>query len=287
VLREINPGIVLANISGYGQTGPYKHYMAYGPATGPLSGLSSVSGYPGEGPEETGLAMPDPTAGITAAYGIIAALLRRNTTGTGEQFDVSLWEATAAINVDAWMEYALHGAPPERIGNRDESMAPHGAFPAAGDDEWVSIACVDDAQWDALCEVVPSLAEDSRFADLRARKANEAALEAALSEWTRQYDRWYITGALQARGIPAFPNFTVQDVMHDAHHDARGFIERLPHPEVGARAHAGIPWLMAHRPNGVRRPAPCLGEHNREVLGEVLGYSDARINELDAQGVLK
>ena len=287
VLRGINPQIILASVSGYGQTGPSKHYMAYGPATGPLSGLSSVSGFPGEGPEETGLAMPDPTAGITAAYGVVAALIRRDASGVGEHIDVSLWEATAAINVDAWMEYALTGSTPERIGNRDPAMAPHGAFPTAGEDEWVSIACTNEEQWRELCQVVPGLTGDASFSDVDSRKANEAALEEVLSAWSRQYDRWYITGLLQARGIAAFPSFTVRDVIEDAHHEARGFIERLDHPEVGARAHTGIPWLMANRPNGVVRPAPCLGQHNREVLVDVLGYPEEKIADLDARGVLK
>jgi len=287
VLREINPRIILANISGYGQTGPWKHYIAYGPATGPLSGLSSVSGFPGGGPEETGYAMPDPTAGMTAAYGVVAALMRRDTTGVGEEIDVSIWEATTALNIDAWMQYSLHGSTPERSGNRAEDMSPHGTFPAAGDDEWVSIAIADESQWQELCTIVPGLGNDPRFADLASRKQHEDALESALGDWTRQYDRWYITGLLQPRGIAAFPTCTVRDVMEDPHLDARGFIERQPHPEVGARGHAGIPWLMANRPNGVRRPAPCIGEHNEEVLAEMLDYSTEQVATLAADGVLK
>ena len=287
LLREINPRIILASISGYGQTGPYKSYMAYGPATGPLSGLSSVSGYPGGGPEETGLAIPDPNAGITAAYGIVAALLRREESGVGEQLDVSLWEATAALTVDAWTQYAMTGATPERIGNRSETMSPHGAFRASGDDEWVSIACVSEAHWQALCAEIPALGDDPRFRSLPDRKANEDALEAAIGEWTRSLDRWFITARLQAHSIPAFPTFTMRDVIQDGHHASRGFIERLAHPEVGPRAHTGVPWLLANRRNGVTRPAPCVGEHNREVLSGVLGYETNRIDQLEASGVLK
>ena len=286
VLREINPRIVLANISGYGQRGPYKDYMAYGPAVGPLSGLSSASGYPGGGPEETGLAMPDPTAGITAVYGVLAALHRREQTGTGEEIDVSLWEASAALNVDGWMTWALSGDEPTRIGNRALHLAPHGAYPAMGDDQWVTIACTDEAQWASLREVIPGL-DDPRFDTAAARKANEDDLDAAISAWTRGYDRWYTTALLQSKGIPAFPSMTVEDVVEDGHLAARGFIEALPHPEVGALRHTGIPYLLTARPNGVQRPAPCLGQHAREVLSEVLGYSDAQIDALDAAGVLQ
>ena len=284
VLKAINPQVILASVSGYGQTGPYREYMGYGPATGPLSGLASASGFPGEGPEETGVAMPDPTAGITAAYAVTAALLRRDETGVGEHLDVTLWEATAALNLDGWMEYALRGTQAERIGNRDPWMAPHGCFPTAGDDEWVTIACTDDG-FAQLAEIIPGLM-DERFATLASRKHYEDELDAVVSAWTGELDRWYVTGLLQARGIAAFPSFTCKDIIEDPHLNARGFVERLEHPEVGARAHTGIPWRFAERPNGVRMPAPQLGGHTDEVLRDVLGLSDAEIDDLRECGVL-
>ena len=284
ILKAINPQVILASVSGYGQTGPYREYMGYGPATGPLSGLASASGFPGEGPEETGVAMPDPTAGITAAYAVTAALLRRDETGVGEHLDVTLWEATAALNLDGWMEYALRGTQTERIGNRDPWMAPHGCFPAAGDDEWVTIACTDDG-FAQLAEIIPGLT-DERFATLASRKQHEDELDAVVSAWTGELDRWYVTGLLQARGIAAFPSFTCKDIIEDPHLNARGFVERLEHPEVGARAHTGIPWRFAERPNGVRMPAPQLGGHTDEVLRDVLGLSDGEIDDLRECGVL-
>ena len=284
VLKAINPRVILASVSGYGQTGPYREYMGYGPATGPLSGLASASGFPGEGPEETGVAMPDPTAGITAAYAVTAALLRRDETGVGEHLDVTLWEATAALNLDGWMEYALRGTQAERIGNRDPWMAPHGCFPAAGDDEWVTIACTDDG-FAQLAEIIPGLM-DERFATLASRKQHEDELDAVVSAWTGGLDRWYVTGVLQACGIAAFPSFTSKDIIEDPHLNARGFVERLEHPEVGARAHTGIPWRFAERPNGVRMPAPQLGGHTDEVLRDVLGLSEAEIDDLRECGVL-
>ena len=284
VLKAINPRVILASVSGYGQTGPYREYMGYGPATGPLSGLASASGFPGEGPEETGVAMPDPTAGITAAYAVTAALLRRNETGVGEHLDVTLWEATAALNLDGWMEYALRGTQAERIGNRDPWMAPHGCFPAAGDDEWVTIACTTQG-FAKLAEIIPGL-KDERFASLASRKQHEDDLEAIVSAWTSELDRWYVTGLLQAQGIAAFPSLTAKDIIEDPHLNARGFVERLEHPEVGARAHTGIPWRFAERSNGVRMPAPQLGGHTDEVLRDVLGLSDAEIDDLRERGIL-
>ena len=286
-LREINPGIVLASITGYGQTGPYRNYMGYGPAIPPLTGLSMATGYVGGGPQEMGLSIPDPTAGITAAMNIVAALLARDETGVGDHLDVTLWEATGVLNMEGWMQYAMTGTEPERMGNRSTSMAPHGCFPSTGDDAWVSIACRSDAEWAALARHIdPKLVGHSRFRTLAGRKANEDALEATVAAWTASRDRWDVTRLLQSEGIAAFPTMTTRDVLEDAHLDARGFIETLEHPKVGRRAHAGIPWLLHTRPNGVTRPAPCLGADTDRYLSELLGLSADEIAGLYRDGVI-
>jgi crotonobetainyl-CoA:carnitine CoA-transferase CaiB-like acyl-CoA transferase len=287
VLAELNPGIVLASISGYGETGPYREYMGYGPAIAPLTGLSATTGFIGGGPCEVGVSMPDPNAGITAAFEVCAALARRETSGRGSHLDISLWEATAAFSVEAWMEYAMNGAQPERIGNRDPWMAPHGCFPCQGEDDWISIACVSDESWRALCAVLDaSLAEDARFLRLADRKANEDALEAELMTRTRERDRWELTRAMQAVGVAAFPSLTAKDIVEDPHLNARGFLERLSHPEVGERIHAGIPYRLRTRRNGVRFAAPVLGADTEAVLHEVLGLSMPEIQQLRDDKVL-
>lgn len=286
-LKQINPHIILASISGYGQSGPYREYMGYGPATPPLTGLSAVTGFVGGGPEEFGLSMPDPTAGITAAWAVVSALERREQTGVGDHLDVSLWEATTVLGIEAWMQYSFNGTQPERIGNRDPWMSPHGCFRCRGDDDWVSIACADDEQWSKLGAIIDAaLTDDPRFRTLADRKTNEEALETIVDRWTRDRDRWEITRELQAIGIAAFPSFTCKDIVEDPHLNERGFIERLEHPEVGARAHAGIPWRLARRPNGVQMPAPCLGADTETVLTEILGYDAATIAALRESKVL-
>ncbi|MEM7080321.1 MAG: CoA transferase [Pseudomonadota bacterium] len=285
-LRSINQGIIVASISGYGQTGPYRDYMGYGPAMPPLTGLSAATGYVDGAAEEIGLSMPDPTAGITAALGIVAALHQRQQTGRGDHLDITLWEATGVLNAQGWMHYQMTGSEPERIGNRDPDMAPHCVFPTAGEDCWISIACRDDADWLALAGVIePSLADEDRFADLAGRKQHEAELEALICAWSNSRDRWEITRTLQALGIPAFPTMTTEDIVHDEHLAARGFIERLEHPEVGARAHAGIPWQLRQRACRVRRPAPCLGADTR-TYARLAGYGDDQIEAWLAKGIL-
>ena len=286
-LREVNPRIILASISGYGQSGPFRDYMGYGPATSPLTGISAVTGYVDAGPEEVGVSMPDPNAGITAALAIVSALERRDETGGGDHLDVTLFESSAAYGLEAWMEYAFNGTQPERNGNRDPWMAPHGCFPCAGEDAWVAIACAGDDEWRTLAALIdPELAGDPRFASLESRKTNEDALEEIIAAWTRDRDRWQVATTLQSAGVAAFPTFTCEDIVDDPHLNARGYIERLPHPKVGAKAHTGIPWRLARRPNGVRSPAPCLGADTDDTLRNILGYDAEKITMLREWNVL-
>ena len=287
-LRKIKPDIVMASISGYGQTGPQRKYMAYGPAIPPLTGLSSITGYEGGPPEEVGMAYGDPTSGIHAAVAICAALAARQRTGRGQYIDVSLWQSVAALVAEGWMEYAMNGTQPPRRGNRDPWMAPHNCFRCAGDDEWVTIACGTNDEWRALCQAIgqPGLADDARFYTAQARKANEEALDEILSAWTFTREKWAVTHTLQAVGVAAFPSMSGKNLIEDPHLNARGFFERLDHPEVGVRTHMGMPWRLTQGPNGVRTPAPLLGQHTDQVMREVLGYSEQAIAGLKDERVL-
>lgn len=289
VLKEINPRVILASISGFGQTGPYSNYLAYGPAFAALSGLSAMTGFRGSvGGEELGVSMPDPTAGVTTALAIVSALEYREQTGVGDHLDIGLWECTQVLTAEGWMEYVFNGSQPEPNGNRDPWMAPHGCFPCSGDDEWVSIACADEAGWRALGDIIDSsLVEDERFNCLANRKDNEDELEKIVATWTRKRDRWDITRELQAAGIAAFPSFSCKDIVEDTHMNERGYIERLDHPEVGRMAHVGIPWRLQRRANGVRMPAPCLGADTQTLLTDVLGYDTTKIESLRSDEVLR
>jgi crotonobetainyl-CoA:carnitine CoA-transferase CaiB-like acyl-CoA transferase len=285
-LREVRPDLIYASISGYGDTGPLSRYMAYGPAISPLSGLSAMTGYSDGSPRELGIALADPVAGVTAAVAICAALNSRQRSGLGQHIDVSLWEATATLAAEGWMDFQMNGRAPQPDGNRDPHMAPHGCFRCAGDDEWITVACASEAEWAALRDFIdPKLADDSRFGSLADRKRNEDALEQIVSSWTQSRQRWTLTEELQALGVAAFPSMTPRDLVEDAQLTARGLMERLDHPEVGARAHAGVPWRLEGARNGVRSPAPVLGAHTRDVLRDVLNYSPARIDQLLAEGV--
>ena len=186
------------------------------------------------------------------------------------------------------MEYAMNGTEMPRQGNRDVWMAPHNCFRCRGEDAWVAIACGTEEEWRALCQVMgqPQLADDPRFRTVSDRKAHEDELEQFITAWTTQHDRWEITHQLQAVGVAAFPSMSSKDLVEDAQLNGRGFFARLPHPQVGMQTHSGIPWILTNAPNGVRSPAPLLGQHTDEVLRDVLGYTDEDIARLRTQQVL-
>lgn len=287
-LKKLKPDLIMVSISGYGHTGPLKDYMGYGPAIPPVTGLSALTGYPGGPPQELGVSIGDPNAGITAVAAICAALAARKRTGQGQYIDVALWSAAAVLAAEGWMEYAMNGVEPQRQGNRDVWMSPHNCFRCLGEDTWVTIACGTEDEWQALCRVMeqPQLAEDPRFRTAHDRKAHEDELEQLLTAWTVQRDRWEITRRLQAAGVAAFPSMSSKDLTEDAQLNGRGFFARLPHPVVGTQTHTGIPWLLTNAPNGVRSVAPLLGQHTEEVLRDVLGYTDGDIARLREQQVL-
>lgn len=297
-LQALRPDIIVASISGYGQTGDYRNYVGYGPTTAPLSGLASVTGYADDGlAREIGISLGDPAAGIQAALHIVAALIDRRRTGMGQRIDVSLWEATAVNVVEAWMTWQLTGEEPPRRGNRDERWAPYNCYRCQGDENWVTIACASDEEWQALRSVIGGqdhagasgdtpLADNERFLTAELRKAHEDELDEMIGAWTATRDRWEVTRLLQDVGVAAFPSLSPADLAEDPHLEARNFLERLAHPEVGARLHAGIPWRLADSPDHVRCAAPLMGQHTDEVLREVLGLTGEDIAALRAGGVL-
>ena len=188
------------------------------------------------------------------------------------------------LNMEAWMQYVLTGTEPTRQGNGSQTMCPHGIFPChSNDDEesWIAIACESDDQWQKLAPCLSDdLLTDQRFTGFKARKQNEQVLNETISVWTATQDRYELANHLQSVGVAAYAVMTTKDIVDNRQLGARGFIERLEHPEVGRRAHTGIPWRFRHRENGVRKPAPCLGADTVSSLRTLLSMDDAQIERL-------
>jgi benzylsuccinate CoA-transferase BbsF subunit len=297
-LVRVRPDVIGVSLTGYGDSGPLRDYVAYGPAQVPLSGMSALTGYRGWPPMHVGFSYGDPNAGSHAAFAILAALYHRERTGEGQYIDMSQWECTMALIGEAILDYTMNGHQPERAGSRDSAMAPHGVFrcrdmaePIAGRpvDMWIAIAAADDAEFARLAAAIgrPELASDARFATLAGRRRNEDELEAIISAWTAARFAGEAAEHLQQAGVAAAVCATSRDLAEDPHLNARGFFVELEHPELGRAKHAGIPWRMSETPSAVRSPAPMLGQHTDEVLIEVAGYSVAEVAELRAAGALK
>jgi len=287
-LRRLKPDIIMIAMSGYGASGPESAYVSYGPAQVPMSGLSSLTGFPGFPPMHVGFSYGDPNGGLHGAFAVLAALLHRARTGEGQYIDLSQWETSVAVLGEGLMEQVMNGTQPPRAGNRDPHMAPHGLFRCRGEDRWVSVVVADEEEWRRLCAGMgrPELAADPRFATLAARKKSEDALEEMLNSWTAQLTAEEVTARLQAAGVAAFPAFTNRELAEDPHLRSRGFFVELPHAEVGVRQHAGVPWVFSDTPCRVRRAAPCVGQDTDEVMRGVLGYAAEEVAGLRERGVL-
>jgi benzylsuccinate CoA-transferase BbsF subunit len=288
VLRQIKPDIIMIAMSGYGAVGPESAYVSYGPAQVPMSGLSSLTGFPGFPPMHVGFSYGDPNGGLHGAFAVLAALMHRARTGEGQYIDLSQWDTSVAILGEGVMEQVMNEAQPPRMGNRDPYMAPHGLFRCQGEDRWVSIVVASDDEWQHLCRGMgqPGLASDPRFATLAARKEHEDELERLITAWTETLSDQEVAARLQAEGVAAFPALTNKELAEDPHLRDRGFFVELPHAEVGVRRHAGVPWVFSDTPCQVRRPAPLLGQDTEEVMQRVLGFSPQEVAALKDRGVL-
>ncbi|HUE30859.1 MAG TPA: CoA transferase [Verrucomicrobiae bacterium] len=288
VLHALRADLIMIALSGYGATGPDADKVSYGPAQVPLSGMSSVTGYRGFPPMHVGISYGDPTGGLHGAVAVLAALLHRARTGEGQYIDLSQWETSMAVLPEAITAWTMNGVAPERDGNRDADMAPHGVFRAAGEDRWVAIAVHDDAAWARCATAIghPELASDPRYATAAARKQNEDALEEIVTAWTGTRSPEEATVTLQAAGVAAFTAATNRDLAEDPHLNARGFFVEQPHPVVGTRKHVGVPWRMSESDCRVRGAAPCLGADTEQILRDVCGYGEGEIARLRAAQAL-
>lgn len=286
-MRAIKPDVVLCSLSAYGHSGSWTNVPGIGGTIEPSSGMSALLGYEDGLPLNSGQMYPDAVAGLYGCSAILTALHYRDRTGHGQEIDLSMQDANLTFIGDAAVEYANTGQHRPRMGNHHPIFAPHAVYPAAGDDSWVALACETDNQWGALVRTpgLESLAGDERFATRERRKANETALDAALSEWTRTQDRDTAVEMLRSAGIIAVPVLDGRELQTFALLRERGTVVDVTHPDAGSWPQAGIPVHFSRTPGRVRRPAPRLGEQSAEVLEELLNYPREQYEALVAAGI--
>jgi crotonobetainyl-CoA:carnitine CoA-transferase CaiB-like acyl-CoA transferase len=285
-LRELNPKIVLTSISGFGQDGPWRDYVSFAAIGEAVSGVSSLTGYTGEGALIHGVGVSDPYAGLSAAFATLAAVHAARKSGQGTHIDVAQLEATIPFLADAFLDWAMNGRCRERHTNEDPWRAPHGVFPTRGDDQWMTISVGTEAQWRALLAQMdaPSWGSDERFATALGRFRNREELAAQVTRWTRAVDKDATAAALQKRGVPAAPVRKPAEQTDDAERRASGFFQWVDHPVAGRLPYASFPARIDGAYPPIERVGPMLGADNHFVLREILGVGEAEIARLeDAQ----
>ena len=218
---------------------------------------------------------------------ILAALHYRDQTGEGQYLDLSMAETVTAMLPEAMMDYFLNWRDDGPIGNRDPGMAPHGVFPAKGNDQWIAIAITSDEEFAALCEVlgIPALAREPRFARLASRLANVDELEHEIASRTREFDRDALVRKLRERKLAAGPVYDPMDLMNDPALKESGMLIELEHSESGKRIVPGLPvTFSAMQPD--YQPAPAIGADSEQVLRDLLGYSRDEIARLRDEKVI-
>ena len=288
VCRDIKPNIIFLSLSGYGATGPSKDFVSYGMQLQAFAGIASLTGYPDGPPRNLGTPVADTAGGLTGAFGILAALHHRHRTGEGQYIDVSQCEALAAFCPEAIMTYIMNGRLQDRVGNRDDLMAPHNVYRCKGENNWVSMAVSTDEEWQGLCKVIgrTDLIDDPCFSDASSRHQNQEALDPIISEWAIGTSDYEAMQRLQACGVPATAVLNNAQLTTDPQLKERGFCVEDNHPETGKRIISGVSWHLNRTPGSVRTHAPLLGEHNQEILGRLLGMGEDEIRDLVGEEVV-
>ena len=289
-LREMNPRLVMASLSGMGQTGPWRDHVAFGPTVQALSGLTALSSFEPEAPIGLGYAYADPVAGLYGALAILAALENRDRTGRGRYIDLSEYEAACSLVGPALLQAQFDPGAVGPRGNRSPDLpaAPYGCYRCAGQDRWCVIAAFDESQWQALCRQMgfPGWAREGRFATAELRRANQNDLDGLLGQWTALRTPEEVVILLQEAGVPAGIVQNAEDLAKDPHLAARRFFIRMRHPVLGETMADASPIRFHGDPPPDWRSAPLLGEANRYIFGDLLGLTDEERASFEADGVI-
>jgi formyl-CoA transferase len=289
-LAEANPKIVLARVSGYGQTGPYAERAGFASVSEAMGGIRHINGFPDQPPPSMHLSLGDSLAGMFAMQGILSALYWRDALGggVGQVIDVSLMEAAFALLESTVPEYDRLGIVRGPQGTNLKGIAPSNIF-RSSDEHWMVIAANADNVFRRLCEAMerPELADDPRFATHNARGENQDEIEGIVAEWAAPRTAREIDEVLNAAGVICGPIYTVADIFQDPQYKARDMLVEHEDPEFGTYIGPGIVPKLSHTPGAVRWSATWEeGSHNREVYGTLLGLGDDELATLKEEGVL-
>ncbi|GED33701.1 CoA transferase [Brevibacillus centrosporus] len=285
-LRELNPGLIYCSISGYGQTGPYSHKGGYDIMAQGLSGLMSMTGEKNGRPVKNGIAIHDIAAGVTAIYSIMAAYIHKMTTGEGQHIDLSLVDSGLAWTVWESAAYFGAGEVSKANGSAHRVTAPYQGFSTKNGN--ILVGAGNQKLWEKFCKEVigrEELIDDPRFLTNSERTANLPELEKIIESVLVQQDSQYWLEKLDAAGVPSSPIYQYDEALNDPHIRSRDMVIEYEHPLAGTIQSLGFPAKFSQTPGQIKRPAPLLGQHTREVLQE-LQYSEETIRQLEENKVI-
>ncbi len=282
-LKTINPGLVYASISGFGQTGPWADRPGFDLMAQAMSGVMSVTGYPDGPPVKAGVPVADIGCALFATYGILSAYIGKTKSGEGQFIDACLFDSALAFSIWDTAQYWGTGVEPYKLGTANHMSAPYQAMKSA--DGYFVMGATNQKLWKQLCESIhrPELFEDSRFKTNPLRLANRLELATELEKTFVQKDSDEWVNLLLAAGIPAGPINTYPQAFNSDHGQHRNMRMEIDHPIEGKVPNIGFAVKMNGTPQQVRRHPPLLGEHNDEILAE-LGISTEALDKLKAGG---
>ena len=287
-LRQLNPGLIMLSTCLCGQDGPLRDFAGYGNLGASFAGFYGLAGWPDRPPAGPFGAYTDYTSTHVILATLLAAIDHRRRTGEGQHLDISQAEAAMHFLSPALLDRSVNGRIMERAGNTDPHLAPHGVYPATGEDRWVAVACQGDQVWPALCGVLgrPDLAEDRDLQTGAGRLARQVELDAAVAAWTATKDPEDAACQLQAAGVAAYQVQNSAECLADPQLAHRSHFVTLDHPR-GQALVENTRFKLAATPVGPQGPPPTLGEHTWDVLAGILGYDEEKIASLAAQELLE
>lgn len=284
VLSEINPKLIMVRVSGYGQTGPYSYKAGYASVGEAMGGLRYVMGYPDRAPSRAGISIGDTLAATFACLGTMMALHHRDKTGRGQVVDSAIYEAVFAMMEGLIPEYQVSGYIRERTGAILPKVAPSNIYETS--DGMVIIGANQDTVFGRLAKAVGhgEWSEDPKYSSHNARGENQEELDNKISEWTKQRTSNDVLAVMDENGVPSGKLFRAPEMLEDPHFAAREAIVGVPYPEVGELKMQNTFPKLSETPGSVRWAGPELGEHNQEIYGGLLGFSDDKIKQLKDSG---
>ncbi len=286
--RSLNPSIIMASTCLMGQSGPAAAFAGFGYHAGAIAGFYEILGWPDRAPNAPWVAYTDTIAPRFLAATIMASLDHRRRTGQGQHIDAAQLETALHFLAPQIIDFNVSGRVVSRAGNRSETMAPHGAYPCSGNDQWCAVAVETNEQWDALRHAMgdPAWAGDDRFRTAEGRLRHQDEIDGHLGEWTSERAAQEVMHLLQSAGVPVGVVQRSSDLLRDPQLAHRRFFRYMDHPEMGNIPYTGHQFRIRGYESGPRFPAPLLGEHNELVLREILGMTDEEITEVLAAGAI-